>query len=147
MEENKVLVQFSSVTVVSNSATPWTVAHQASLSFTISRSLLKLMSMELVMPSQHLIVHWPLLILPSIFPNTRVFSNESTLCTRWPNIGVSASVSVLWMNIQGWFPLGSTGLISLMPKGLSRAFASTTVQRHQFFSAQPSLWSSSHIHT
>ena len=61
-------------------ATPWTPVCQASLSFTISRSLLKLMSMELVMPSQHLIVHWPLLILPSIFPNTRVFSNESTLC-------------------------------------------------------------------
>ena len=80
----------------------------------------------------------------SIFPSTKVFSNESTLCIRWPNIGVSASISVLWMNIQSWFPLGLTGLIILMPKGLSRALSSTTVQKHQFSSAQLSLWLSSH---
>ena len=64
--------------------TPWTAAHQASLSFTNSQSLLKLMSIELVMPSNHLILCRPLLLLPSIFPSTRVFSNESVLCIRWP---------------------------------------------------------------
>ena len=63
------------------------------------------------------------------------------------SIGASASASVLPMNIQGWFPLGLTDLISLQSKGLSRVFSNTTVQRHQFFSAQPCLWSNSHIHT
>ena len=65
-------------------ATPWTVAHQASLSFTISRSLLKLMSIKLVMPSNHLILCRPLLLLPSVFPSNRVFSKESVLLIRWP---------------------------------------------------------------
>ena len=70
--------------VVSNSATPWTAACQASLSFTISQSLLKLMSIESVMPSNHLVLCRPLLLLPSIFPSIRVFSNESAVCIRWP---------------------------------------------------------------
>ena len=111
----------------------------AFLSFTISRSLLKLMSIESVMPCNHLILWWPLLLLPSIFP-TSVSFPMSQLFT-------SASASVLPMNIQDWFPLGLTGLISLQSKQLSRVFSSTTVWKHQFFSPQPSLWSNSHINT
>ena len=80
---------------------PWTEAHQTSLSFTISRSLLKLMSTESVMPSNHLILCHPLLLPPSIFPSIMVFSSESALCFRGPNIGALASASVLPMNIQG----------------------------------------------
>ena len=128
-------------------ATPWIPARETSLSITYSRSLLKLMSIEPVMPSNHLILCCPLLLLPSIFPSVRVFSNEWALHIRWPSIRSSASASVLTMNIQGWFPLELTGLISLLSKRLSRVFSSTTVQKHLFFSAQPSLWSNSHIHT
>ena len=87
-------------------ATPWTVARQVSLSVTNSQSLLKLMSIESVMPSNHLILCRPLLLLPSIFPSIRVFSNESILHIRWPDIGASASTSLLPMNIQDWFHLG-----------------------------------------
>ena len=126
-------------------AIPWTAARQASLSITNSRSLLKLMSIESVMPSNHLIL-CPLLP-PSIFPSIRVFSNESVLHIRWQSIGVSVSTSVLPMNTQDWFPLGWTGWISLQSKGLSRFFSNTTAPKHQFFSAQLCLWSNSHIHT
>ena len=108
-------------------------AHQASLSITNPQSFLKHMSIESVMPSNHLILCCLLLLPPSIFPSIRVFSNESALHIRWPNIGVSASASVLPMNIQDWFPLGWTGWISLQSKGLSRVFSNTTVQKHQFF--------------
>ena len=73
--------------------------------------------------------------------------HELVLCIRWPNIGALALASVLPMNIQGWFPLGLTGWISLQSKGLSRVFSNTTVEKYQFFDSQPSLWSSSHIHT
>ena len=97
------------------------------------------------MPSSHLILCHPLLLLPSIFPSIRVFCNESVLHIRWPSIGASASASVLPMNFQGWFSLGLTGLIYLLSKGLSRVFSSTTVQKHQFFGAQPSLWPYFHI--
>ena len=86
--------------------TLWTSARQGSLSFTISWSLLKLTFVESVMPSNHLILCHPLLLLPSVFPSIRVFSNESTLCTRWPSIGASASESVLPVNIQDRFRLG-----------------------------------------
>ena len=89
----------------------------------------------------------PFLLLTSIFPSIRVFSNKLGLHIRWPSIGVSASASVLPMNIQGWFPLGLTGLIFLQFKGLSRVFSNTTVQKHQFFGAQLSSQSNSHIHT
>ena len=118
---------------------------QASLSFTNSQSFLKLMSLESVIPSNHLIFCCLLLFLLSVFPSIRVFSSESVLCIRWPNIGASASV--LPVKVQGWFPLGLTGLISLLSKGLSRAFSNTTVQKHQFFGTQPSSQSNSHIHT
>ena len=120
-------------------ATPWTAACQASLSITNSWSVFKLMSVKSVMPSNHLILSRPLLLLPSIFPSIRVFSSESILCIRCQSIGVSASASVLPMNIQGQFPLGLTGLISLQSKGLSSVFSHTTLQKHQFFSAQLSL--------
>ena len=99
--------------VMSNSVTPWTAARQASLSFTISWSLLKLMSIESVMPFNHLILCRPLLFLPSIFPSIRVFSNESALCIRWPKSWNFSFTSVLSMNIQDQFPLGLTGLSSL----------------------------------
>ena len=114
-------------------ATPWTATCQASLSFTISWSLLKSLSTELVMPFNHLILCCPLILLSSIFLSIRVFSNESALCIRWPSIGASVSASVLPMNIQDWFPLGLTGLIFLLSKGLSRVFSNTTNWRHQFF--------------
>ena len=128
-------------------ATPWITARQASLSITDSWSLLKLMPIESVMPSSHLILCRPLLLLPPIPPSIRVFSNESTLHMRWPKYRVSASASVLPMNTQDWSPLGWTGWISLQSKGLSRVFSNTTVQKHQFYCAQLSSQSDSHIHT
>ena len=109
-----------------------TAAHQTSLSFTISQNLLKLMSIELVMPSSHLILYHPLLLLPSVFPSIRVFSSESAVCIRWPNIRSSTSAPVLVMNILSLCHVGLTTLISLLSIGLSRVFASTTVQKHQF---------------
>ena len=106
--------------------TPWTAARQASLSITNSWSLLKAMSIESVMPSNHLILCCLHFLLPSIFPSIRVISNESAL----QSIGVSASTSELPMNIQDWFPLGWTGLIAWQFKGILRVFSNTTVQRH-----------------
>ena len=127
-------------------ATPWTTAYQAFLSFTIPQSLLKLMSIESMMPPNHLILCCPLL-LPSIFPNIRVFSMSRLFESGGQTTGASASASVLPVNIQGRFPLGWTGWISLLSKGLSIVFSSTTIQKSQFFTAQPSLWSNSHICT
>ena len=95
------------------------------------------MSIELVMPSNRLIPCNPLLLPFSIFPSIRVFSSELSLHIWWPSIGASVSASVLPMTIWGWFPLGLTGLISLLSKGLSGVFSSTTVWRHQFCGAQP----------
>ena len=119
--------------------TPWTAAQQASLFITISQSLLKLMSIELVMPSNHLVLCLPLLLLPSIFPSIRVFSNESALYIRWPMYW-SFSFSISPCNEDwGWFPLGLTALISRMSEVLSRVFSSTTVWKHPFFGALPSL--------
>ena len=128
-----------------DSATPWTEACQASLSFTISRSLIKLMSTESVTPSNLCL---PLFLLPSIFASIRVFFQMSWLfISGGQSIGASTWTSVLPMNIQGWSPLGLTSLISLMSKGLSRIFSSTTLWKHQFFSIRPSLWSHCHNHT
>ena len=112
--------QFSH-SVVSDSATPWTAACQASLSITNSWSLGKLMFIESVMSSNHFILCHPFLLPPSIFPGIRVFSNESVLHIRWPKY---------------W---SFSFLISLLSKGLSRIFSNTTVQKHQFFSAQLSF--------
>ena len=136
-------VQFSR-SVVSDSATPWTVARHASLSITNSRSLLKLMSIESVMPSSHLILCRSLLLLPSIPPSIRLFSSESTLRMRWPKYW-SFRFSISPSNEH-------PGLISfrmdlLQSKGLSGVFSNTTVQKHQFFGAQLSSQSNSYIHT
>ena len=134
------LCSVQSLSCVRLFVTPWTAARQASLSIINSRSLLKLMSIASVMPSNlcHLILCHPLL-LPSVFPSIRVFSNELVLCIRGQSIGVSASASVLPMNIQDWFPLWLAAWISVQSKGLSRVFSNTTVQKHQFISIQFSL--------
>ena len=109
--------------------TPWTAALQAFLFFTISQNLLKFMSIESVMLYNHLILCHPFLVLPSVFPSIRV---SQLFASGGQSIGASALASVLqyWMSIQSWFPLGLTDLISLLSKGPSRVFSSTTVQKH-----------------
>ena len=121
----------------------WTVACQASLSFAISWSLPKFMSFESVTLSNHLILCHPLLPCLRSFLASRSFPVSRLFASSGQSIG--ASERVLLINIQGWFPLGLTGLIPLLFKGLSRIFSGTTVWKSQFFSAQSSLWSSSHI--
>ena len=116
---------------MSNSITPWTPVFPV---FTISQSFLKLMSIESVMPSNHIILCLSLLFLLSVAPRIRVFSNESALHIKWPKYW---SFSISPSNIQDWFPLGLTDLISLKSKGLLRVFSNTTVQKHQFFITQP----------
>ena len=114
--------------------------HARSLSMTNSRSLLKLMFIEVVMPSNRLILCNPLLLPPTIFPSIRVFSNESVLCIRWPKCWCF-SFSISPSNeYSGLIPLGLTGLICLQSRGLSRVFSNTTVQKHQFLSVQFSLY-------
>ena len=140
LSRNFMASPFSSVQSLSHVqlfANPWTAARQVSLSFTVSQSLLKLMSIESVMPSNHPILCHPHFLLPSIFPSIRVFSNVSALCIRWPKHW-SFSVSISPSNE---FPFGWTGLISLQSKRSSKIFSNVTVQKHQFFCAQPSLWS------
>ena len=109
--------------------------------------LLKLMSIELVMPSSHLILCHPLLSHLQSFPASGSFQMNHLFASGGQSIGASASASVLPKNIQGWFPLGLTGLITLQSKGLSRVFSNTTVRKHQFFGTEPSLWPNSHVHT
>ena len=131
--------QFSSVqslSYVQFFVTPWTAAHQASSSITNSQSLLKLMSIESVMPSNHLILCHPLLLSSSVFPSIMSFPMNWLFASGAQSTGVSASSSVLSMNTQDWFPLGWTGWVSLLSKGLSKVFSNTTVQKHQFFSTQ-----------
>ena len=132
---NSSVVQFS-CSVVSDSLWPYESQH--------ARSSLRLTSMESVMLSSHLIFCHPLLLLPQIPPSIKVFSNESTLCMRWPkywsfSFSISPSNEYSGLILTGWIPLQS--------KGLSRLFSNTTVLKHQFFSAQLSLYSNSHIHT
>ena len=150
------LVVFSSVQVSSVQSLsrvwlfviPWTAAHQAFLFITNSWSLPKPMSVESVMPSSHLILCHPLLLLLPVPPSIRVFSNESTLCMRWPkywsfnfNISPSNEYPGLISFRMDWLDL-------LAVQGtLSRVFSNTTVQKHRFFSAQLSSQSNSHIHT
>ena len=121
--------------------TLWTAACQASLSFTNSRSWFKLMSIQSVMPSNHLVLCCPLLLLPSIFPSIGDFPMSKCFLSGDQSIGVSASASVLPMNIQGWFPFGLTGLITLLSKGLGIIQFETLT----WVSAHPTLWCSSHI--
>ena len=145
--QDVIVVVVQSLSHVQLFATPWTAACQAFLSFTSAWSLLKLMSTELVMPSNHLILCCPFSSCLPSFIASGSFLMSQFFASGGQSIGASASTSVLPMNIQGCFILGLTGLISLLSKGLSRVFSSTTVQKHQFFGAQLSLWFNSHIHT
>ena len=142
-------VQFSH-SIMSNSLQPHEPQHARPPCPSLSWSLPKLMSIQLVITSNHLILCCPLLLLPSIFPNIMVFSSESALCIRWPKYWSFSSIISPFNEYSGgfsewfqwfqifseWFPLGLTGLISLYSKGLSRVFSNTTVQTHQFFGAQ-----------
>ena len=135
------LLCFSSVQSLSHVwlfATPWITARQASLSITNSRSSLRLSYIESVMPSSHLILCRPLLLLPPIPASIRVFSNESTLRMRWPKYWSFSFSIIPSKEIPGeiWSPLEWTGWNSLRSKGLSRVFSNTTVQKHQLFGAQ-----------
>ena len=130
-------VSLFSRSVMANSLRPHGLQHARLLC--PSLSLLKLMYIESMIPSNHLTLCRPLFISPAVFPSIRVFSNESVLCIRWPkywSFSFSISPSLEW-----------TGWISLQSKGLSRVFSNTTVQKHQFFGAQLFLWSNSHIYT
>ena len=141
--------QFSSVQSLSHVwlfATPWIAARQASLSITNSRSSLKLTSIELVLPSSHLILCRPLLLLPPLPPTIRMFPMSQLFAWGGQSTRVSALALFLPNNTQGWSPLELTGWISLQSKGLSRVFSNTTVQKHQFFGTQLSSQSNSHIH-
>ena len=145
-------VQFSSVTQPCLTlCNQWTAAQQASLSVSNSWNLLKFMSIELVMPSSHLILCHPLLLLPPIPPSIRVFPMSQLFEWGGQSTGLSALASVLPKNTQGWSPSEWTGWISLQSKGLSRFFSNTTAQKHQFFGAQlrqgkcSSLWLHSNI--
>ena len=145
-----IFLHFSSVQSLSRVwlfATPWIAAPQASLSIINSQSLLKLMSIESVVPSSHLILCRPLLLLTPIPPSIRVFSNESTLCMRWPkywsfsfSINPSSEHSGLISFRMDWLDL-------LAVQGTARVFSKTTVQKHQFFGTLLSSQSNSHIHT
>ena len=126
---------------MSDSATPWTAAHQASLSFTVSRSLLKLMSIESVMPSNHLILCYPLLLLPSVFPSIRVFSNESVLCLRWPkywsfsfNISPSNEYSGLISFRMDWFDL--LAILGTLKSLIQHHSSKASIRRSAFFIVQ-----------
>ena len=132
-----VFVDVQSLSHVPLFVTPWTAV----------QSLLKLMSIESVMLSNNLIFCCLLLLLHSVFPSVRNFSSVSPFHISGQSFGVSASASALPMNIQDQFPLGLTDLFSLQSKGLSKVFSNTTVQKHQSFGAQLSLWSNSHNHT
>ena len=145
----KSLVQFSSVqfrcSVLSDSLRPYAAAQQASLSITNSWSLFKLMSTESVMPPNHFILCRPLLLPPSIFLSIRVFSNEAVLCIRWPkywsfSISPSKEYSGLIFFRIDWLEL-------LAVQGTLKSLLQHPSQKHEFFSAQLPLWSSSHIHT
>ena len=142
--------QFSSVQSLSRVqlfATPWIAAHQASLSITNSRSSLRLTSIESVMPSSHLILCCPLLLLPPIPPSIKVFSNESTLHVRWPKYWSFSFSIILSKEIPGLISFRMDWLDLLVFQETLKSFLNTTVQKHQFFSAQPSSQSNSLIHT
>ena len=141
------LVLFSCSVVSSSLWPPWTAAHQAYLSFTIKWSLLKLTFLESMMSSNHLILCCPLLLLPSIFPSLRVFSNMLALCFRWPTYW-SFSFSISLSHEYSRLISCRTEKFDLLAvQGSLRVFSNTTIQKYQFFGPQPSLRSKSHIHT
>ena len=126
---------------------PWTAACQTSLSITNSRGLLKLMAIESVMPSNHLILCRPLLLPPSIFPSIRAFSKESVLHIRWLKYwSFSFSISPFDEN-SGLISFRIDGLDLFAVQGTLKSLLQTTIRKHQFFCTQPSLWSNSYIHT
>ena len=142
-------LQLSSVELLSHVwffATPWTAACQDSLAIPNSQSLLKLRSIKSVMLPSRLILCCPLLFLPLSFTESGSFPMSQLFASGGQSIRASASASVLPMNMQGWFPLGLTGWISLLSKRLSRVFSNTTILKHQFFGTQLYLWSNSHLH-
>ena len=128
-------------------ATPWTAACQASLSIANSQNLLKLMSITSVMPSNHLILRHSPLLPPSIIPKIRVFSNESVLHIRWPKYWSFSSSISSSNEYSGLISFRMDWLDLFAVQGTLKSLLNTTVQKHQFFSAQLSLWSNSHIHT
>ena len=127
--------------------TPWIAASPASLSITNSQSLLKLMSVKLVMPSAISSSVIPFSSCPQSLPASESFPVSQLFTWGGQSTGVSASAPLPPRKSQGWSPLEWTGWISLQSKGLSRVFSNTTVQKHQFFSARLSSQSNSHIHT
>ena len=134
--------------VLSDSATLWTTAQQLPCTSLSPRVCSDSSPFSQLMPCNHLILCRRLLLLSSVFPSiTGSFPISRLFASGGQSIGASAPASVLPMNIQDWCPLGWTGLISLQSKGLSRVLSNTTVQKHQFFSIQPSLWSNSHLYT
>ena len=135
-----------SLSRVQHFVTQWTAACQVSLSIINSQSLLKLMSIMSAMPSNYLILCHPFPSWLQSFPTSGSFQMSQFFASGGQTIGVSASASGLPVNIQDWFPLRLMGLIFLLSEGFSRVFSRTTVQKHQFFGTQPSLWSKSHIH-
>ena len=144
------LLQFTSVQFshsVRLFATPWIAARQASLSITNSRGSLRLTSIESVMPSSHLILCHSLLLLPPIPPSIRVFSNESALRMRWPKYWSFRFSIIPSKEHLGLISFRKDWLDLLAVQGLSRVLFNTTVQKHQIFGSQPSLYSNSHIHT
>ena len=127
--------------------TPWTAACHASLSIIDIQNLLKIMPIELVMPSKHLILCRSFSSCLQSFPVSGSFPMTQFLTSGGQSIWVSGSALILRTIIQDWFPLGLTGFISLQSKGLSRVFSNTRIQKHQCFVSQLSFWSNSHIHT
>ena len=136
---NQVFISVHSLSHVWLFVAPWSAAHKTSLSITSSWSLLKLMSIESLMPSNHLILCHPLLLLASIFPSIPVFSNESALHIRWRKYWIFSLNISLFNEHSGLMSLGWTGWISLQSNGFSRIFSTTTDQKNQFFGAQLSL--------
>ena len=143
---SKLFSSVQSLSCVRLFVTPWTAACQASLSITNSWSLLKFMSIASVMPPNHLILYHPLSCLQS-FPEPESFSMSRLITSGGQSIGASALASVLPMNIQGWFPLGLTSLISLQLKGLSRVFSQHHSSKASVLCTQLSLQFNSHTHT
>ena len=147
MPNNCPFVVSQSLSHVSLFATPWTTAHQAPLFSAISWSLLKLMSIESVMPSTISSSVVPFSSCLKSFPASGSFPVSQPFAFGGQNVRASASAWVLLVDIQHSFLFGLTGLISLLPKWLSKVFSSTTIQKHLFFGVQPSLWFNSHTHT